>query len=172
LFYTVTETKTETIQEDKMRIYLAGGLFNAGERLHNLYLEKYLKALGYEVVLPQREALNAFDGKGFDVKAIVKDCRNSSNDPENIFVGNADGPDSDSGTCVEYGFAICSTGRAVVYRTDFRTALDRELGINAMLTCDGTEFVYEPCFFTELDQVDLYYKGLVNKIDEAIKKLS
>lgn len=154
-----------------MKIYLAGALFNAGERLHNLYLEKYLKALGYEVELPQREALKAFDGKIFDVKTIVRACRNASSDPENIFVGNADGPDSDSGTCVEYGFAIASAGNAVIYRTDFRTALDRELGINAMLTGEGTEFVYEPCFFTELDQVDAYYAGLAARIDEAIKKI-
>lgn len=154
-----------------MKIYLAGSLFNAGERLHNLYLEKYLKALGYEVELPQREALKAFDGKVFDVKAIVRACRDASSDPENILVGNADGPDSDSGMCVEYAFSIVSTGSAVIYRTDFRTALDRELGINAMLTGEGTEFIYEPCFFTELDQVDAYYARLARKIDEAVKKI-
>lgn len=155
-----------------MKIYLAGGLFNSGERLHNLFLEKYLKELGYDVVLPQREALKAFNGKAFDVKKIVRACRAESADPENILVGCADGADSDSGTCVEYAFAIAATGRAVVYRTDFRTALDRELGINAMLTGDGTEFVYEPCFFTELSEVGPYYKGLAIKIDEAIKKIS
>lgn len=33
-------------------IYLAGGLFNAGERLHNLYLEKHLLARGWKVILP------------------------------------------------------------------------------------------------------------------------
>lgn len=155
-----------------MKIYLAGGLFNGGERIHNLLLEKYLKELGYEVMLPQREALKAFNDGKFDVKKIVKDCQEASSKAENIFVGNADGADSDSGTCVEYGFAIASTGRAIVYRTDFRTALDRELGINAMLTGEGTEFVYEPCYFTELDQVEPYYKGLAQKIDEAVKKIS
>lgn len=155
-----------------MKIYLAGALFNAGERLHNLCLEKYLKELGYEVMLPQREALKAFDDGKFDMKKIVRSCQESSSKTENIFVGNADGPDSDSGTCVEYGFAIASTGRAVVYRTDFRTALDRELGINAMLTGESTEFVYEPCYFTELDQVKPYYRGLAKKIHEAIKKIS
>jgi len=154
-----------------MKIYLAGGLFNAGERLHNLYLEKYLKALDYDVVLPQREALKAFDNGTFDVKKIVRSCREASSHPENILVGNADGPDSDSGTCIEYTFAIVSTGRAVIYRTDFRTALDRELGINAMLMGEGTEFVYDPCFITELDQVDAYYAGLAMKIHEAIQKI-
>jgi nucleoside 2-deoxyribosyltransferase len=155
----------------KKRIYLAGSLFNAGERFHNLLLEKYLKELGYDVILPQREALKAFNGKGFDTKVIVRSCRDTCSDPRNIFVGSADGSDSDSGTCVEYGMAIISTGRAIIFRTDFRTALDKELGINAMLTGEGTAFIYLPCFFTELDQVGVYYRELAQKIHEAILSL-
>ncbi|MCK4525082.1 MAG: nucleoside 2-deoxyribosyltransferase [Candidatus Andersenbacteria bacterium] len=154
-----------------MIIYLAGGLFNAGERLHNLYLEESLKKLGYKVILPQREALKAFDGNGFDTKAIVENCRDACSDPQNFFVGSADGADSDSGTCVEYGVAITSTGRALVYCTDFRTDLEKELGVNAMLTGEGTVFIYEPCFFTELDQVNSYYKELAEKIHKAILSL-
>lgn len=154
-----------------MKLYLAGALFNAGERLHNLYLERALKALGYEVILPQREALKAFDGENFNVKTIVEGCRESCLNPENIFVGNADGPDSDSGTCVEYGIAVIATGKAIIYRTDFRTLPEKELGLNAMLTMEGTVFIYLPCFFTELYQVENYYKELAQQIGNAIKKL-
>jgi len=152
-------------------LYLAGGLFNAGERLHNLYLEKYLKELGYKVILPQREALKNFDGESFDTMAIVKSCRDACSDPQNLFVGNADGADSDSGTCVEYGIAIASVGKAVVYRTDFRTALDKELGVNAMLRGEETSFVYEPCYLTDLGQADSYYAELARKIDSTIRDL-
>src|ERR1035437_6337628 len=116
-----------------MILYLAGGLFNAGERLPNLYLEKYLKMLGYEVILPQREALNFFDGERFNVTGIVNDCRASICNQKNLFVGNSDGPDADGGTCVEYGMAIVATGKAIIYRTDFRTDPEKEIGINAML---------------------------------------
>jgi nucleoside 2-deoxyribosyltransferase len=150
------------------RIYLAGGLFNAAERVHNLNLEKALLKLGYEVILPQREATKFFNGEGFDLKGIVKDCRDSCVNPDNVYVGSSDGPDADSGACVEYGFALVSTGRAVVYRTDFRTALDREVGVNAMLGSEGTSFVYDPCFITDLDQVEAYYDGLAHKIHETI----
>ena len=129
------------------KIYLAGGLFNAGERLHNLHLEKAFKDLGYDVILPQREALRHFDGKIFNVSDIVESCSNCCSDINNLFVGNADGSDSDSGTCVEYGIAISSNKRAIVYRTDFRTAEEKELGVNAMLKAKKTIFVYEPCFF-------------------------
>ncbi|MDP3057453.1 MAG: nucleoside 2-deoxyribosyltransferase [bacterium] len=155
----------------KRKIYLAGGLFNAGERLHQLLLEKYLKVLGYEVILPQREALKAFDGKSFNTKAIAESCRIACSSPQNIFVGNADGPDSDSGTCVEYGMAITSIGKAIIYRTDFRTELEKELGINAMLRGNGTTLIYLPCFFTKLDQVGVYYRELAKKIHEAILNL-
>lgn len=152
-------------------IYLAGGLFNAGERLHNLFLEKCLKKLGYEVILPQRESLKFFDGKNFNIDGIVEDCKQSCIDPENIYVGNSDGADSDSGTCVEYGIAITATGRAVVFRTDFRTALEKEVGLNAMLRGRGTALIYKPCFFTELDQVEEFYSELAQEIHKAIQEI-
>ena len=152
-------------------IYLAGGLFNAAERLHNLFLEKYLKESGYNVILPQREALKFFNTDHFDVGGIVEDCRQSCINPSHIFVGSTDGADADSGTCVEYGMAITATGKAIVYRTDFRTAEEKELGVNAMLKADGTIFIYHPCFFTELEQVESYYKELAQKIHEVIQRM-
>lgn len=154
------------------KLYLAGGLFNAGERLHLLYLEKHLKSLGYIVILPQREALRFFNGESFDVKGIVKDCKNSAINPENLFIGSADGADADSGTCVEYGMAIATTGQAIVYRTDFRTAIQQEVGLNAMLNAEGTFFIYKPCFFTELEQVDGYYRSLADSIHDAIQSMN
>lgn len=153
-------------------IYLAAGLFNAGERLHNLFLEKFLRELGHEVILSQREALKFFDGKQFDIDAIVEDCRQSRTNPKHICVACADGADADSGTAVEYGMAMTANGRAIVYRTDFRTAEEKELGANAMLKAKGTSFIYHPCFFTELDEVDAYYEELSRKIHEAILTIS
>ena len=152
----------------KVKLYLAGGLFNAGERLHNLYLEKHLRALGYETVLPQRRANRFFKDGKFDVDGIVQDCLCSCMTSENLYVGSADGADADSGGSIEYGIAITSTQAAVVYRTDFRTAEDRELGLNAMFKVCGTYFVYEPCFFTKLGEVDAYYRKLARAIHKAV----
>ena len=153
-------------------LYLAGGLFNAAERLHNLYLEKHLRDRGYTVILPQREALKFLSNNLFDTKGLVAECTGSCRNHANLYVGSADGADTDSGTAVEYGVAITATGRAIVYRTDLRTALEKELGVNAMLTAEGTTFLYEPCFFTELDQVDEYYSRLAQQIHLAIQKIS
>lgn len=150
------------------KVYLAGGLFNAGERLHNLFLEKHLRALGCEVILPQREALNFFDGEKFDVNKIVADCQEKSTNSDSVYVGCIDGTDADSGAAVEYGLAINTNGGAIVYRTDFRTEPTKEIGFNAMFRIKGTKIIYEPCFFTELSQVDDYYQKLARLIHECI----
>ncbi len=153
------------------RLYLAGGLFNAAERVHNLYLERYLSELGYELILPQREALKFQTATGFDVDAIVRDCQRACIDQNTTFVGCIDGADADSGTCVEYGMALMATGRALVYRTDFRTAEEKEVGVNAMLRAPGTVFVYEPSFFTEVTEVEPFYRRLASRIHEALGKI-
>lgn len=153
-------------------IYLAGGLFSAGERLHNLFFEKHLRNLGHNVILPQRDALNFFENGLFDIPSIREDCFKNCSNPTHICVTNSDGPDADAGTAVEYGFALHKTGRAIVYRTDFRTSLENEVGLTAMLVPKEGLLVYNPCYFTELDEVDEYYCNLALKIDEAIKTLT
>jgi len=152
-------------------IYLAGGLFNAGERLHNVFLAAQLRIKGHKVILPQEEARKFFaDGK-FNLAGVVEECKRFCQDPTVIYVGCLDGSDADSGTAVEYGIAITSTKRAIVYRTDFRTALEKEVGVNGMFTLQGTTFIYHPCFFTDLAHIADYYKELAHKIHEAILKL-
>jgi len=155
----------------KEKLYLAGGLFNAGQRVHNILLERSLIFLGHEVILPQREALKFFNGIAFDIAGIVQDCRARCSQQDVICVTCSDGADADSGACVEHGIATTATGRAVVYRTDFRTALENETGLNAMLRGPETQIVYTPCFFTKWVEVEAFYDSLAEKIDAAIKLL-
>lgn len=130
-----------------MELYLAAGLFNAGERLHNLYLEKYLKELGHEVILPQRRAEQFIDGDTVDHRAIAVDCSEHCSREDVLYVGSADGPDPDSGTAVEYGIAITANDKAIVYKTDFRAGGETKEGVNAMFLINGTRIVCVPCFF-------------------------
>ena len=155
-----------------MKLYLAGGLFNAGERLHNLMLEKHLKLLGHEVILPQREARQFYKDGHFDLRAVRALCKAQASQSDVVVVANFDGPDADSGTAVEHTVAIMANGSAVTYRTDFRTAPEEELGLNAMLLLEGTEFIYLPCSFTELDQVEEYYALLAVHIVEEVTALA
>lgn len=153
-------------------LYMASSLFNAGERLHNLYLERFLKKFGHNLILPQREALKFFKEGMFDTAGIVSDCQRHVADKNNLCVCCADGADADSGMAIEFGIAIAASGRAIVYRTDFRTDLKREIGINAMFHAGGSILVYEPCFFTELQEVEPYYRSLALKIHQAVLLLT
>lgn len=155
----------------KNKIYLAGPLFSAPERLHNLFLEQYLKDLGCEIILPQREALKFFDGAKFDVAAIVADCAAACRNPNVIVVACLDGTDADSGTAIELAIAREVNGRVIVCRTDFRTDISLEIGMNAMLLGEGSYLIYEPCFFTEYGEIDAFYKKLALRIYELAVKI-
>lgn len=157
----------------KKNLYLAGGLFNAAQRLHNVRLKEALEELGYEVILPQERACNFFDSqtKIFDTKKIAEDCRECCKDPGNIFVGNLDGADADSGMAVEFSTAWDVTGRAILYRTDFRTDMERELGVNAMFQCENVEIIYYPCFWANEEGIKIFYRELAKKIAAAILDL-
>jgi nucleoside 2-deoxyribosyltransferase len=155
----------------EITLYLAAGLFNAAERLHVLYLEKHLLALGHKAIVPQREALKFFKDGLFNVRSIVADCTATCKRSDVICIVSLDGTDADSGSAVEFTVGVLTNGHAIVYRTDFRTALEKELGVNAMFTMDGTAFLYKPCFFTELSQVDTYYAQLAKHIDEEVRMI-
>lgn len=111
-----------------MRIYLAGPLFTTAERDFNARLAAALRALGQEVWLPQelehREAsataIFEKDVAGIDWCEAVVACM--------------DGPDPDSGTSWECGYAY-RRKRILLFRTDFR-AIDEpgKSPYNLMLT--------------------------------------
>jgi nucleoside 2-deoxyribosyltransferase len=111
-----------------MKIYMAGPLFTAAERRFNELLRDRLEELGHEVWLPQeheprdRSARSIFET---DVEGL---------DSCEVVVANMDGPDPDSGTCWECGYAY-KKKPIVVYRTDFRSSGDTTTTpYNLMLT--------------------------------------
>lgn len=178
----------------EVSIYLAGGLFNVAERVHNATLEKHLiwtakrANIDLRTTLPQRVAMERFipEEDRFDVAGIVADCEVDAASHDYILC-NLDGPDADSGTATELGIArgqrvaqkhlkghrtssLINAPKIITYRTDFRTSIENEVGVNAMLNPDGSTFIYHPCFTIELDEVEGYYNGLALKITDVIKK--
>src|ERR1041385_5930500 len=123
-----------------MQVYCAGPLFTLAERLQNLRLADALKEKVPECsfVLPQIRAEKFLD-KQFkpDLKAIVNDCFEQVRQCD-LILACLDGPDADSGTCVEVGYGL-GLGKPVLgYRTDFRAS--EAAGLNAMLTYGCTEY--------------------------------
>jgi nucleoside 2-deoxyribosyltransferase len=97
-----------------MKIYMAGPLFSTAELAFNRELASLLRQQGHEVFLPQEHeqrkdlpaAIFASDLTGLDWADAVVAC--------------LDGPDPDSGTCWELGYAYARKKLSIVYRTDFR----------------------------------------------------
>jgi|SRR5580704_12483583 nucleoside 2-deoxyribosyltransferase len=100
-----------------MNIYLAGPLFSTAERDFNARLAEQLRDNKHEVWLPQE-----FEQATMTPKQIF-DADVRGIDWADVVVANMDGPDPDSGTCWECGYAF-GKKPIVVFRTDFRVGYE------------------------------------------------
>jgi nucleoside 2-deoxyribosyltransferase len=118
-----------------MRIYFAGPLFTTGERDFNAAVGARLREAGHEVFLPQDQELNAYD----PARIFRNDVDHV--DWSTVVVGIMDGPDPDSGTAWEIGYAYAKGTPIILLRTDFREWGGRtgEAPYNLMLTESATE---------------------------------
>jgi len=83
-----------------------------------------------EVTLPQERAAKLLSLEN-GMKLIFEDCLKMV-DEADIVVAVLDGPDADSGTSVELGYAYSVRTPIIGVRTDFRISEDR--GLNLMLS--------------------------------------
>lgn len=151
-------------------VIVFGPLFTHAERTWNVALKKAIELESYgelKVTLPQeQDAEFVVDGK-LDFDLIVKRCLQNA-ETFDIAVAILDGPDSDSGTCIEIGYrkgVAKASGKnlpVIGVRTDFRRSEDG--GTNAMLRiCDA--IIDCPSYSMNLEQ-------LAQLIIEKISELS
>jgi nucleoside 2-deoxyribosyltransferase len=108
-----------------MKLYFAGPLFSAAERAWNAEVAASLRDGGHEVFLPQEQEPGK-DAPGIfatDVGGI---------DWADGLVAIMDGPDPDSGTAWECGYAF-GKKPVILVRTDFREQAGRSGPYNPML---------------------------------------
>ena len=147
-----------------MRIYLAGPLFTIQERRTNRELAKSIeqRMTDVQVVLPQDlkhdDRYNDKRAFGF----IFKGCVDAI-DACDCVLAWLDGPDADSGTCFEAGYAYAKGIPVIGLRTDFRS--NQERGVNIMLSRACKAFVYRPSFDEDMD-------ALARDVVRAIKKVA
>ena len=113
-----------------MRLYFAGPLFSTAERAWNAEVTAGLRAAGHAVFLPQEQEPGK-DAPGIfatDVGGI---------DWAGSLVAIMDGPDPDSGTSWEVGYAFRKKP-IVLVRTDFRAMAGSAGEYNPMLTQAAT----------------------------------
>jgi nucleoside 2-deoxyribosyltransferase len=149
-----------------MKIYLAGPLFTTAERRFNARLKELLAGKGHDVWLPQeseQESMTPEEIFQKDVQGI--DCAEA-------VVANMDGPDPDSGTCWECGYAY-KKKPIIVFRTDFRAAYeirhDLEIGL------DRDQAPYNLMLTESADvRLDLPFRStevIADEIDHALRML-
>lgn len=145
-----------------MKIYLAAALFTSAERAWNKELELLLLRAGHEVFLPQekesskRTAEALFDGDRAGL------------DWADVIVAIMDGPDPDSGTSWECGYAY-GKKPIVLVRTDFRSSGDRLIGpFNAMLLASADLHFHLP--FATVQQVSDTLNSALTQISTTQQK--
>lgn len=114
-----------------MKLYFAGPLFTTPERTWNVEVVNALRAAGHEVFLPQEQEPGK-DAAGIfatDVGGI---------DWADGLVAIMDGPDPDSGTCWEVGYAYGVRKPIVLVRTDFRDMAGKAGKYNPMMAQSAT----------------------------------
>jgi nucleoside 2-deoxyribosyltransferase len=128
-----------------MKIYLAGPLFTAAEREFNVRLAVRLREAGHEVFLPQE----IDDPQGLARAIFEADV--TAIDAADVVVASMDGPDPDSGTCWECGYAY-GKKPVILFRTDVRAGdAPGQAPYNLMLTESATHHLLLP--FADIDTV-------------------
>jgi nucleoside 2-deoxyribosyltransferase len=111
-----------------VRVYLAGPLFTTAEREFNARLADGLRTRGHEVFVPQEHPAPAPTGAAIFRKDLA------GLDGSDVVVAIMDGPDPDSGTAWECGYAYAAGKPVVLFRSDFRGTGDADdIPYNAML---------------------------------------
>ena len=142
-----------------MKIYMAGPLFTAAELQFNKAVATRLRSFGHEVFLPQETEQRSATSKEIfqsDVDGI---------DWAEVVVANMDGPDPDSGTCWECGYAF-EKKPILLYRTDIRTEAPPFGPYNLMLHASA-DMVLD-CTWKTTDEVgNILVEALVALNEEA-----
>lgn len=102
-----------------LRLYLAAGVFSSFDRQRNSAIAQRLTERGYDVFLPQN--VRTSTGARPPAEVIFKECVSGIDDSD-LIVGLVDGPDVDSGTAWELGYAYARGKPIVVLRSDYRSA--------------------------------------------------
>ncbi len=113
-------------------VYLAGPLFTLADQEFNKRLAQAFieHNAGLKIILPQERAKKLLPQEN-GLELVFRDCLQMI-DASDIVVSILDGPDADSGTCIELGYAHAHGKIIIGVRTDLRASEDR--GLNLMVS--------------------------------------
>jgi nucleoside 2-deoxyribosyltransferase len=132
------------MEKGKTAVYLAGPLFTQAEWQWNTQLATGLRQAGFDVIVPQ-ELIRPLLKNGGPLdprKLFAADV--AGIDRADAVVAVVDGPDVDSGTAWECGYASKAGRPIIAVRTDFRGGGDDKAGVNLMLSQSSREVIVLP----------------------------
>jgi nucleoside 2-deoxyribosyltransferase len=146
------------------KLYLAGPLFTMAEQSFNAELARFLEQEGFTVWLPQEHEPRRKKAEGI-AKAIFR-MDVEALDWADMVVACMDGPDPDSGTAWECGYAYAKRKPVICYRTDFRISGDTKgAPYNLMLSASATSR-FELPFRTKTRE---FHKRVLADIRKALR---
>ena len=153
--------------DGRLRVYFAAPLFTQQERRWNRQVAEALAAeLDCEVVLPQDFACGDRKNDPRHFGEIFRSCI-AGLERCDVVVAVLDGPDADSGTAFEMGYAYALGKPVVGVRTDFRRQQER--GTNIMLSRSCQAFVRRLSFNEDVGPLVRELARKVRRIAEALK---
>ena len=120
-----------------MRAYIAGPLFDEGERWWIEQVEQLVADAGFETFLPHRD--NPPKDKHNVREIFVNDKRGI--DRCDVVVANLNGITTDDGTAWELGYAYATGKHLIGMHTDWRMRFPDEV-VNLMIECSLHEMVH------------------------------
>ena len=151
-----------------MRIYLASPVFSQFERRWNREIAEGIRRSvpGARVILPQDFKISKKYNDRRHFGTLFKRCVEGI-DRCDVLVAVLDGPDCDSGTSFEVGYAYALGKPIIGLRTDFRKS--QEKGVNIMLSRACTYFIPDPSF---REDSDLVVKDIAGRLKQIRERLS
>jgi nucleoside 2-deoxyribosyltransferase len=128
--------------------YIAGPLFNEGERWFDEQIEKIAAAAGYTTFLPHRDGKEGKLKSEKNIRAIFAEDV-AAIDRCDIVIANLNGITTDDGTAWELGYAYAKGKHLVGVYTDWRLQFNFQI-VNLMLECSLNKMV------RSLDELRVY----------------
>ena len=129
--------------------YIAGPLFNEGERWFDEQLEVLARQAGFTTFLPHRDGKEAKTYTGAERITRIFQEDVSAIDQADIIVANLNGITTDDGTAWELGYAYAKGKHLVGIYTDWRLQFEHQT-VNLMIQCSLHQLV------RSLDELQTY----------------
>lgn len=130
-------SRRRTVAPMTAHVYMAGPLFDEGERWFVEHLDARVAALGFETFLPHRDNVGGKDAS--NIRDIFDNDRRAI-DRCDLVVANLNGITTDDGTAWEIGYAYAVGKPIIGLHTDWRRRFDHEV-VNLMIECSLTRLV-------------------------------